>query len=84
VCRLHAVLCDLIPGGVSKQIRAAAAARVLELARPSGAVQQARHELAAEFLADLCRIDAQLRETRKKLATAVRAPASPLMIGHDP
>ena len=24
VCRLHAVLCDLIPGGVSKQIRAAA------------------------------------------------------------
>ena len=73
VCRLHAVLCDLIPGGASKQIRAAAAARVLEQARPSGAVQQARHELAAEFLADLCRIDAQLRETRKKLATAVRA-----------
>ncbi len=73
VCRLHAVLCDLIPGGVSKQIRAAAAARVLEQARPSGAVQQARHELAAQFLADLCRIDAQLRETRKKLAAAVRA-----------
>ena len=73
VCRLHAVLCDLIPGGVSKQIRAAAAARVLEQARPSGAVQQARHELAAEFLAGLRRVDAQLRETRKKLATAVRA-----------
>ncbi len=71
VCRLHAVLCDLIPGGVSKQIRAGAAARVLEQARPSGAVQQARHELAAQFLADLCRIDAQLRETRKKLAAAV-------------
>ena len=46
VCRLHAVLCDLIPGSISKQIRAAAAARVLEQARPSGAVQQARHELA--------------------------------------
>lgn len=73
VCRLHAVLCDLIPGGVSKQIRAAAAARVLEQARPSGAVQQARHELAAEFLADLCRVDAQLRQTRKKLAAAVHA-----------
>ena len=73
VCRLHAVLCDLLPGGVSKAIRAAAAARVLEQATPSGAVQQARHELAAEFLADLRRIDAQLRETRKKLATAVRA-----------
>ena len=78
VCRLHAVLCDLIPGGVSKAIRAAAAARVLEQARPSGAVQQARHELAVEFLADLCRIDAQLRETRKKLATAVRASGTTL------
>ncbi len=73
VCRLHAVLCDLIPGGVSKAIRAAAAARVLEQARPSGAVEQARHELAGEYLADLRRIDAQLRETRKKLAAAVRA-----------
>jgi transposase len=73
VCRLHAVLCDLIPGGVSKQIHAAAAARVLEQTRPSGAVQQARHELAAEFLADLRRIDAQVREAKKKLATAVRA-----------
>ena len=46
---------------------------VLEQARPSGAVQQARRELAAEFLADLCRIDAQLRQARKKLAAAVRA-----------
>jgi transposase len=72
-CRLHAVLCDLIPGGVSKQIRAAAAARMLEQAEPSGAVQAARRELAAEFLADLRRIDAQRRDTRRKLAAAVRA-----------
>ena len=78
VCRLHAVLCDLIPGGVSKQIRAAAAARVLEQARAPGAVQQARHELAAELLADLCRIDAQRREAKKKLAAAVRASGTTL------
>jgi transposase len=78
VCRLHAVLCDLIPGGVSKRISAAGAARVLDRTEPSGAVQQARHELAAEFLADLRRIDAQLRETRKKLATAVRASGTTL------
>jgi len=72
-CRLHAVLCDLIPGGVSKEIHAAAAARILEETEPSGAVQQARCELAAEFPADLRRLDAQLRQTKKKLATAVRA-----------
>src|SRR5258708_5956921 len=29
-CRLHAVLCDLIPGGISKEISAAQAARILE------------------------------------------------------
>ena len=72
-CRLHAVLCELIPGGISKQIRAAAAARMLEQADPSGVVQEARRELAAEFLADLRRIDAQRRDTHRKLAAAVRA-----------
>ena len=73
VCRLHAVLCELVAGGVSRQIRAAAAARLLDQIQPAGAVQAARRELAAEFLADLRRIDAQRRDTRNKLAAAVRA-----------
>ena len=34
VCRLHAVLCQLIPGGVSKRITAGQAARILEAAEP--------------------------------------------------
>jgi len=73
VCRLHAVLCELVPGGVSKQIYAAAAARILDQIEPAGAVQAARRELAGEFLADLRRIDAQRRDIRKKLTAAVRA-----------
>jgi transposase len=73
VCRLHAVLCDLVPGGVSKKIYAAHATQILQRLEPSGAVQAARRELAAAFIADLRRIDAQLRDTRKKLATTVRA-----------
>ncbi len=71
-CRLHAVLCDLVPGGHSKEISAAQAAKILEQVTPSGAVARARAELAAEFLADLRRLDAQLRGTRKKLAAAVK------------
>src|SRR5512135_267890 len=51
-CRLHAVLCELIPGGVSKRISAAHAACLLEEVTPAGAVETARCELAAEFLAD--------------------------------
>ena len=72
-CRLHAVLCELVPGGVSKEIYAAAAARILAQVQPCSAVQAARRELAGEFLADLRRIDSQRRDTRKKLAAAVRA-----------
>jgi transposase len=71
-CRLHAVLCDLVPGGTAKQISAAQAARILGQATPSGAVGLARAELAAEFLEDIRRLDAQLRGTRKKLAAAVK------------
>jgi transposase len=71
-CRLHAVLCELVPGGIPGEITAAHAARVLESAAPSGAVEAARCELAAEFLDDLRRIDAQMLGTKKKLAVAVR------------
>jgi transposase len=77
-CRLHAVLCDLVPGGHPKQISAAQAARILEHLTPSGAVAAARAELAAEFLADLRHIDAQLRQTSKKLAVAVKASGTSL------
>jgi len=45
----------------------------LEGIRPAGAVGAARCELAAEFLADLRRIDAQMSDAKKKLTTAVRA-----------
>jgi transposase len=46
VCRLHAVLGELIPGGVPKVITTARAARVLRALRPEGAVEAARCELA--------------------------------------
>ena len=77
-CRLHAVLCDLVPGGHPKEISAAQAARILAQASPCGAVALARAELAAEFLAGLRHLDVQLRDTRKKLAAAVRASGTSL------
>ena len=72
-CRLHAVLCELIPGGFAKEITAGQAADALKSIEPSGAVAAARCELAAEFPGDLRRIDAQMRGTKKRLTTAVRA-----------
>jgi transposase len=77
-CRLHAVLCELVPGGVAKKIIAAHAARLLDTITPPDAVAAARWELAAALAGDLRRIDGQLRETKKKLDTAVRASGTSL------
>jgi transposase len=72
-CRLHAVLCELVPGGISKEITAAQATRFLDAIQPCGAVEQARCELAAEFPGDLRRIDSQMRGTKIRLTAAVQA-----------
>ncbi len=77
-CRLHQVLCELIPGGVARQITAGQAAHILESITPADAVEAARCELAAEFTQDLRGIDAAIRDTRKKLITAVRAAGTSL------
>ena len=78
VCRLHAVLGELIPGGVPRVITVARAGRVLRAIRAEGAVEEARYELAAAFLDDLRRIDAQQRETKKTLAVIVAATGTGL------
>jgi transposase len=78
VCRLHAVICELVPGGIGKKIIAAHAARLLDSVTPPDAVAAARLELAAALVEDLRRIDGQLRETRRKLDAAVRASGTSL------
>lgn len=77
-CRLHAVLCELIPGGVSRRLSAPGAERILASLAPADAVAAARCELAADLTQDLRRIDARIRETRKKTGTAVRASGTSL------
>jgi transposase len=70
---MHAVLCELVPGGVSKRITAGQAARVLEAAEPRGAAGAARWQLGAQYLTDLRRTGIQRRDIQRRLAAAVRA-----------
>ncbi len=77
-CRLHAVLCELVPGGVSKAITAGQAAQVLGSITPPDTVAAARCELAAAFIDDLRGTGARIRATRKKLAAAVAAAGTSL------
>src|SRR5690242_14768359 len=73
VCRLHAVLCELVPGGVRKYLRASQATDVLDRIVADSPVAQAKLELARELVADLERIDAQRREAKRRTARAVAA-----------
>src|SRR5439155_1841038 len=60
VCRLHALLAELAPGGISKELNASDAVRLLSKLRPTTAVEGVRSELAQELLDDVHRLDAQL------------------------
>ena len=71
--RLHAVILELVPGGYTGEIYASKVARLLEALEPAGAVAAARKELAEELLGDLCRLDAQLKELKARLAAVVAA-----------
>ena len=77
-CRLHAVLADLVPGGFGREITAGQAAGLLQRICPSSPAGRARCEVAAEFPADLRRLDTQIRDTRTKLTAAVRASGTTL------
>jgi transposase len=72
-CRLHAVLCGLVPGGVPEEITAGRAEKILAQIRPAGPAGEARCELATELLADMRHLGGQRREVKKKLAAAVKA-----------
>lgn len=78
VNQLHAVLCELIPGGFPREISAAQAATVLDSVRAATAAEMARVQLGKEILDDLTRIDQQLRELRNRLADIVAASGTSL------
>jgi transposase len=72
-CRLHALLVELVPGGIPKEITVNRAARVLEGVTPTNPVELTRLELALEHLDDLRRLDEQTRALHKRMDAAVKA-----------
>ena len=78
VCRLHAVLCDLVPGGFAREISAAQAIQVLAEITAHGPVATARLEFAHDLVADLQRLDQQRREVKRRLTRAVAASKTTL------
>lgn len=73
VCRLHAALAELAPGGIAKELNASDAVELLARIQPASLVEQTRYDLAAELLDDVRRLDAQLKASHKRIRDAVRA-----------
>ena len=67
VNRLHDVLCQLIPGGAKRHLSATKARQLLSAVRPRDAVGKARKQLALDYLGELERLDARLKELKKHL-----------------
>ncbi len=73
ICRLHAVLCEMTEGGLSKNLSAKRAASELRKVRPADAIVIERKRIAVEFLEEVRRTDLALVELHGRINDAVKA-----------
>jgi transposase len=78
VCRMHALVAELVPGGIAKEINASDVERRLETLHPATPVERVRYDLAVELLDDIRRLDHQLKVSHRRIRDAVRASATSL------
>jgi transposase len=78
-CRLHALLAELVPGGMAGEIYASSAQAMLAKVKTTEPVAAARRDLALEHLDDLRRLDQQTKDSKKRIATAVAASGTTLL-----
>jgi len=76
ICRLHAVLCQLVAGGIPKHLSATRVATELRRIRPADAVGVERRRVAVELLSEVRRVDTDLVELKTRLAAMVAASAT--------
>ena len=70
--RLHVLLSDLHPGGANRELTATRAAALLRQLRPITAVDVERKRIARELLADVRRLDRQVKTASQAIGQAVR------------
>ena len=73
ICRLHAVLCQLTPGGASGRLSAQRAGQILRGIRPLEPVVIERKRIALDLVGDVRRFDSQLVALNERIAEAVLA-----------
>jgi transposase len=79
VCRLQALLAELLPGQAKRDITALQAKRLLATVRPRDIAGKTRRRIAAEELAELIVVDAKIKRATAELKAVVLARDSRLM-----
>ena len=77
-CRLHALLMELEPGGMAKEMTVTRANDILDRVSADSPTTQHRLEVAREFVADISLYEAQMKASLKRLRPAVAASATSL------
>jgi transposase len=76
--RLHALLRDLLPGGMAGKLSAERAARTLRGVRPKGASARLRRQLASEVLRDVRTLDRKIADLGGRIEAEVEASGTTL------
>lgn len=79
VCRVQALLAELLPGQVKRDITALQAKRMLASVRPRDLAGKTRRPIAAEEIAELAAVDTKIKKSTAELKELVLARKSRLM-----
>jgi transposase len=77
-CRLHALVGELVPGGIDKEVVVNQARSLLAEIEPEDVAAVERHRQAVELVAEIARIDDMMRDSRTRITTAVEASGTTL------
>jgi transposase len=77
-CRLHAVVAELVPGGIRKEIVVKQAEQVLAGITATSAVQRQRLDLAYDLLSEIIMLEDRAKRARTRMINEVLASGSSL------
>jgi transposase len=76
--RLHALVGELVPGGIDKEVVVNQARSLLERIEPGDVAAVERHRQAVELVEEIAHLDIVMRDSRARITTAVAASATTL------
>jgi transposase len=77
-CRLHALVGELVPGGIDKEVVVNQARSLLDNLEPDDVAAVERHRQAVELVEEIAHLDVVMRDSRARIITAVEASGTTL------